>query len=616
MGKAPLSKQFITLESPWQDPIRKSVFNFTSSLIKKISGLSKVDQYWQKMQVHNPTGFEEDPHKLIEALFVEMNISYDIKSLEPLPTDGPTIILANHPYGMVDGLILLHYLLKIRPDTKVLVNGFLEKAHYLNNHFISVDPFDKRPLSKNARGLRESFKWLKQGGLLVVFPSGEVSSWNWKKHKISEPSWSPTVAGISRLSGAKVIPFYMEGHHKALFHLAGVIHPRLRTLLLPHANITFKDKNFKAVLGQPITSQKLNKFESDIDMVQWLRFRTYLLKTHLDNFNLDQVEDITDNALPISLPQSKAILNKEYESIAPQRILSSSQNLVAFYCKACETPYLIKEIGRLREETFRLVGEGTGQHEDIDHFDDTYHHLILWDKKENEVCGAYRFGLTDDLTKSEGIKALYTSTLFDINPDFLQKINPAIEMGRSFIVPTWQRNPQALLTLWRGIAEWCFQNPKYNKLFGVVSISADYHPLSREIISLFLKQHSWYKELAPLVKAKNPIKEKKLKKIDGKISGSLLTDPDDIFAFVAQIESGRNIPVLLKQYLKLGGRLLGFNIDPNFGDCMDGLIIVDLKETEPSILGRFMGADKAAAYLRWHKLDENQKTDPQNLIVN
>ncbi len=614
MGNQAPDQQFITLESPWQDPIRKSAFNSVSSIAKKISGLSLVDEYWQKMLINHPKGFENDPKSLIDALFAEMNISYDVTSLAPIPNEGPAIILANHPYGMVDGLILLRHLLDIRSDVKILVNGLLTKAQYLNAHLINVDPFDKKPQSKNSRGLRESLKWLKQGGLLVVFPSGEVSSWKWKKRKISEPAWSPTISGIARVSGAKIIPFYIEGHHKTIFHLAGIIHPRLRTILLPRMNISFKDKSFKAVSGQAITPQKFNKFESDIDMIQWLRFRTYLLKTHLENFNLDQVEDITDNALPIAPPQSKEQLCKEYENIGKQNILSRSQDLVVFHCQAHQTPYLIKEIGRLREETFRLVGEGTGQHEDIDNFDDTYHHLILWNEKANEVCGAYRFGLTDKLTQNNGIKALYTSTLFDMQTGFIEKINPAIELGRSFIVPHWQRNPQALLTLWRGMAEWCFQNPKYSKLFGVVSISADYHPLSREIIALFLKRHSWYKELAPLVKAKNPIKSKKIKKIDGKIPRDLLADPDDISAFVAQIESGRNIPILLKQYLRLGGRLLGFNIDPNFGDCMDGLIIVDLKDTELNILGRFMGADKAEAYLKWHELDADKKIEPQKLI--
>ncbi len=614
MGNNPLPKQFISLGSPWQDPIRKTAFNFGTYLVKKISGLSLVDEYWQRMIANNPQGFEKDPKSLIDALFKEMNISYDIKSLAPIPAKGAVVLLANHPYGMIDGLILLRHLLDIRSDVKVLVNGLLGQVEYLKPNFISVDPFDNKPQSRNAKGLRESLKWLRNEGALVIFPSGEVSSWKWRKRRVSEPAWSATAAGIARMSNAKVIPFYMGGRHNWLFHSAGLIHPRLRTLLLPRANITQKDKILHGVSGQVISSQKLDKFASDMDMIRWLRFRTYLLKTHLDDFHMDQVEEITDNALPISPPQSKQHLKDEYENIGLKRILAQSQDLDVFHCKANEAPYLIKEIGRLREETFRLVGEGTGQHEDIDHFDDTYHHLILWDKKESEICGAYRFGLTDELTQNSSVKALYTATLFDMQPGFLQKIDPAIELGRSFIVPKWQRNPQALLTLWRGMAEWCFQNPRYSKLFGVVSISADYHPLSREIIALFLRRHSWYKELAPLVKAKNPIKSKKLKKIDGKVSGDLLMDPDDISAFVAQIESGKNIPVLLKQYLKLGGRLLGFNIDPSFGDCMDGLIIVDLKDTEPNILGRFMGADKATAYLKWHKLDNNKKQKPQNLI--
>ncbi|MFV0430585.1 MAG: lysophospholipid acyltransferase family protein [Alphaproteobacteria bacterium] len=603
-------KQLIDLPSPWQDPLRKSVFN----IAKAFAGIQKSNKMWNHYIQDHPID-ENDPKAVIDGLFGFCHNCYHIKDegLANIPTSGPTIMVSNHPFGFIDGILLIRAALEVRSDVKVLANGFLHNIGALSPLFINVNPMGNTPNTQNMQGLRKVLKWLRAGGLLIVMPSGEVAARKWTNWKIREPKWSPTLGGIARMSEAQVIPCFIDGHNDPLFQMAGFIHPRLRTLMIPRANIKHKNKVFQASIGSPISPKKLERFTSDSDMTQWLRFRSYLLKTNLDSYGIADMADIAENALDIIPPAPKIELAKEFESMPSSRMLAQSNGLCAFYCKASEAPYMMQEIGRLREETFRLVGEGTGQASDLDSFDKHYFHLILWNKEENEICGAYRFGKTDELTKNKGIKALYTASLFKMDKGFLEQMNPALEVGRSFIIPKYQKSPLALLTLWRAIAQWCFLHPHYNKLFGVVSVSADYHPLSREIISLFLKQHSWFQELAPLVKARKPVTEKKIKKIDGKVPKSLLSDPEDISAFVAQIESGRDIPVLLKQYLKLGGRLLGFNIDPDFGDCMDGLIVVDLKETELKVLARFMGSNQAKAYFRWHELADDAKATTKTI---
>ncbi|MFV0322053.1 MAG: lysophospholipid acyltransferase family protein [Alphaproteobacteria bacterium] len=604
-------KSLIQLPSPWKDPARKWVFNRA----KSIAGINKIDKIWQDYTQEYNIDYANDPKAFIDALLASRGNRFEIKAsdLANIPPKGATIIVANHPFGFIDGIMLIRAALDVRADVKVLGNGFLTGISHLSPYFISVNPMSNHANTQNTHGLRAVLKWLKQDGLVIIMPSGEVSARKWPKMDISEPEWSPTIGGIARMSGAQIVPCFIDGQNDWLFQTAGLIHPRLRTLLIPRANITHKNKVFQASIGKPISPKKITRFTDDTELTQWLRFRTYLLKTNLANYDSTVVPSITKNALEIIPPLPKIQLVDEFENLEGARILAQSGSLYAFYCKAAEAPNMIQEISRLREVTFRPVGEGTGNHQDIDRFDEDYYHLILWDNAEHEICGAYRFGKTDELSESKGIKGLYTSTLFKMDKSFLDKINPALEVGRSFIVPSWQRKPQALLTLWRGIAEWCFLNPTHSRLFGVVSVSADYHPLSRELISLFLKQHSWYNELAPLVKAKRPITEKKIKKIDGKLHDSLLSDPEDISAFVAQIESGRDIPVLLKQYLRLGGRLLGFNIDPDFGDCMDGLIIVDLKETDFKVLARFMGVEKAKAYFAWHALSPQEQATTKTI---
>lgn len=602
-------KDFVTIRSPWQDPFRKALFHVAMVIVKLITGFNIIEKRWQHMLRDNPEGFENDPKTYLDAFFKENKLDWKIykDSIGSIPKEGPVIITANHSYGMIDGLILMRILLDIRSDIKVIANEFLDHIVPLKGLFFIVNPMEKKTQTRNLKGLRESIRWVKKGGALAVFPSGEVARWKLKKRRISETDWSPTVGGLIRMCDAQVIPCYFAGHLQWWFHVTGLISLKLGTFLLPRANIRQENKTIDICFGTPIPSSKLSQFASDVEMVRWLRFRTYLLKSNLVPFEPEDVQVLAEQGLDIVKAQDKDIMAAEVEALVPRRIVAESGSLITFYCMRREAPTLIKEVGRLREQVFRSVGEGTGKSIDIDHYDSYYHHLILWDKEEREICGAYRFGLSDKIVEEHGRDGLYTASLFRLKRGFLRKVNPAVELGRSFIIPKWQRKPQSLLTLWRGLAQWCFLHPRYNHLFGVVSISSDYNPLSRELIALFLKKHAWYEELSPTVKAKNPPSTKEIHKIDGKVKENLLADLDDISVFVAQIESGRDIPVLLRQYLKLKGRLLGFNIDSDFGNCMDGLIITDLKEIETKLLGRFMGLNKAKAYGCWHDLSDAEK---------
>lgn len=249
--------------------------------------------------------------------------------------------MANHPFGFIDGIMLIRAALDVRPDVKVLGNGFLTNIGHLSSYFISVDPMSNHANTQNTHGLRAVLKWLKQDGLVIIMPSGEVSAKKWPKMDISEPEWSPTIGGIARMSGAQIVPCFIDGQNDWLFQTAGLIHPRLRTLLIPRANINHKNKVFQASIGKPISPKKITRFTNDTELTQWLRFRTYLLKTNLANYDSKVVPSITKNALEIIPPLPKIQLVDEFENLGPERILAQSGSLCAFYCKAAEAPNMI-----------------------------------------------------------------------------------------------------------------------------------------------------------------------------------------------------------------------------------------------------------------------------------
>ena len=296
-----------------------------------------------------------------------------------------------------------------------------------------------------------------------------------------------------------------------------------------------------------------------------------------------------------------ALLKAEVEALPPDQLLCSSGGFRVLYARASQIPWCLEELGRLREISFRAAGEGTGRASDLDAFDAYYLHLFVWDAEANIIVGSYRLGLTDEILARYGKQGLYTHSLYKYGGRVLQSLNPAIEMGRSFVRAEYQRSYAGLLLLWRGIGCFIARNPRYAVLFGAVSISNSYDPASRQLIVDYLKANTIEADLARHVKSRRPFQRRKaLARDAGEVAA--LTSIEDLSRVVAQIEpDAKGVPVLLKQYLKLGGRVLGFNADAQFSDALDGLMKVDLRNSERRVLERYMGTEGAAAFLAYHE---------------
>ena len=290
-------------------------------------------------------------------------------------------------------------------------------------------------------------------------------------------------------------------------------------------------------------------------------------------------------------------LLSEVAALPASSHLADQGDLVAYLATAPQIPQLLEEIGRLREISFQAVGEGTGHEIDLDRFDKHYLHLFLWDHKQEQIAGAYRLAPTDKVIAEHGPEGLYCSTLFEFEAPFLKHLNPALELGRSFVVPAYQKSLAPLLALWKGIACYVSRNPRYHRLFGPVTISQDYAPISQDLIVRFLRENRWNRELGPLVRPLNPFPG------NPDISPRL-ESIDQVSARIAESEpDGKGIPILLRQYLKLNATLLEFNLDPAFSNCLDALILVDLHEAPDAALCRYMGKEAFAKFKREHKKD-------------
>ena len=541
-------------------------------------------------------------HALLESL----NIRYEClaEEIAHIPVEGPVIIAANHPFGLLDGVVLGAILRGLRPDFRIMTNSLVASVPQLHAYTIPVDPFGgSGAVHANRKPLRESVRWLRGGGLLAVFPAGEVASLQRGRSGITDSDWTENVVRLTELADARVIPVFFHGTNSPAFHLAGLIHQRLRTLLLPHELLNKADSTVRVSIGHPISPARLASKGGIEKATAYLRARTYMLGGRGVTLSKPRLHKPERHKQPVEIAaaQDPAAIRREIESLPEDRSLVRSNQYRVFVAKADEIPTVVLELGRLREITFRKVGEGTGTARDLDAFDRHYEHLFVWNHDTGELIGAYRIAKSDEVFDRFGAKGLYTSTLFKLDANFYQGIRPALELGRSFVRPEYQKGYLPLLLLWKGLGTYVARHPRYRTLFGPVSISKDYNPSSQALMVSFLRSHHCNEALAESVKPRKKFHVRGARHCDPRNFSSLLANLDELSEVVADLETdGKGIPILLQQYLNLRGQILDFSVDRKFSNVLDGLIVVDLLKPTQRQLERYMGKQNAADFLRFH----------------
>lgn len=570
-------------------------------MLSRALGLDEAEQTYHALQAMG------SDRPISDRLLQHLGVTYRVaeRDLKQIPRKGPVLVVANHPYGILESAVLATVLGQLRPDLRFLANGIITAIPEVRDLVIPVDVNGGEDAARsNQGGLRKALEFLHRGGLLVVFPAGEVSHFQYRAREVTDPAWNDAIArmiaiAVRRGAGPAVVPIYIHGANSLMFQAAGFIHPRLRTALLPRELLNKKRRLVDLRIGSAIDGKKLLEIPSDEERIQYLRWRTYLLA------NRNEYKARTSWPLPrrgfqkaapepVAPPVEPVRLASEITALSP---VAQSGDLEVYLAAAHQIPAVLREIGRLREITFRAAGEGTGKALDVDQFDPHYLHLFVWNVVKQEVAGAYRLAGTDMLRRQTGRQGLYTANLFEYGDAFLDRLGPALELGRSFIRAEYQKGFAPLLLLWKGIGKYIAQNPRYKVLFGPVSISNQYQSLSREIMVTFLQKFASLRELASLVSNRNPYRPRPASGIPS--SGF---DIEDLSVVVSDLEPSRaGVPVLLRQYLRLGGKLLGFNVDPQFSNALDGLILVDLTKTERKLLERYLGAREASQFLAYQE---------------
>ncbi|MCG6967547.1 MAG: lysophospholipid acyltransferase family protein [Chromatiaceae bacterium] len=593
MGNTP-GKGPISLDGAPQLTPSCKLNSFIEVVLEKTSGLKYLDSCYKQI----PSII--DQRAFLDRVLETFNIRYRLprEEMASIPANGPLVIVANHPFGAIEGVIIGEILCQVRSDVKIMANVPLSRIPELDSLFISVDPYaGEDGAARNITPLKKAVRWVREGGVLVVFPAGDVARFSPKRRAVVDPPWRATVGGLIRMTGAPVMPVYFYGANGMLFQLAGMLHPRARTALLPRELINKANTTITLRVGESIDARRLKAQGSDQRLIDYLRLRTMALKNRAGAalHAAGQTTPIQVDGIAVAEPVPARLLASEVETLGKQCCLARTGNLSVYLADSEQIPWVLREIGRLREITFRATGEGTGQARDLDLYDEYYKHLFVWNNEAGELVGAYRLGLADEIYARFGKKGLYTQSLFRYRGQLLRQLNPAIELGRSFVRQEYQRSFSPLMLLWKGIGRFIADNPRYSVLFGPVSISNEYQTASQQLMVDFLRTTTSDPRLARYVRPRRPFRGRA--DLECRECSHTL-DMDGISDLVTSIEpDNKGVPILLKQYLKLGGKILGFNVDDSFNDALDCLIMLDLRQADHKVLAKYMGSEAAATFL-------------------
>jgi len=558
---------------------------FSGWLLMKVLKISTMNKIYDRNKHLSDLEF-------LNAILDEFQIKFEIpeEDLKRLPKTGPYITVSNHPLGGIDGILLLKLMLEQDPDFKIIANFLLHRIEPLKPYVMPVNPFESHKDAKSSvTGIKDALRHLSDGKPLGIFPAGEVSTYKDGKLVVDKP-WEEGAMKLIKKAKVPVVPIYFHAKNSRLFYFLSQLSDTLRTAKLPSELLTQKDRVIKVRIGKPISVAEQSEYETLESYTEFIRIKTYMLANPFEKET--KLIDTSNLNLKISSRGPKDIAtpahhDKIMAEIAALRKgeyrLLQSKNYEVFFVSADKIPNILHEIGRLREITFREVGEGTNESLDLDQYDKYYHHMFLWDDDTKQIAGAYRMGLGAEIYKKYGIDGFYLHDLFRFEPELYDMMSKSIEMGRAFIVKNYQQKPMPLFLLWKGIVHTTLHYPDHKFLIGGVSISNQFSDFSKSLMIEFMKSHYYDPYIAQYI---HPKKEYKVKLKDADkdfVFNEAEADLNKFDKFIEEVEPGNlRLPVLIKKYIKQNARVVAFNVDPLFNNAIDGLMyirIADLPES-------------------------------------
>jgi len=555
---------------------------FIGWILMKLLRISELNKIYDRHKNKSDLDF-------LNGILDDVNINFKIpeNDLKRIPKEGAFITVSNHPLGGIDGILLLKLLLEKRPDYKIIANFLLHRIEPMKPYIMPVNPFEDRKDAKSSiAGIKSALKHLRDGYPLGIFPAGEVSTYKDGK-LIVDKEWEPGAVKLIYKAQVPIIPIYFHAKNSKLFYLLSRLSGTLRTAKLPSELVSQGKRDIRVRIGNPINLKDQEQYKNIDDFHQFIRKKTYMLANTFEDKSSKKINaSLKKTRKPkriIDPIDSKLLIDEVDKLRNTEHRLFSTKNYDVYLAETQDIPNLLQEIGRLREITFREIGEGTNKKIDLDKYDKFYKHLFLWDNEKHILVGAYRMGFGKDIFKKYGINGFYINTLFRIEPELFNMMKQSIEMGRAFIRSEYQLKPMPLFLLWRGIIHITLRYPEYKYLIGGVSISNQFSEFSKSLMIEFMKSNYYDPYVAQYIRPKKEYKVK-LKDADKDfVFDAVKSDMKKLDRIIDELEPGNlRIPVLLKKYVKQNSKIVAFNVDPKFNNAVDGLVFARIADLPDS----------------------------------
>jgi putative hemolysin len=497
------------------------------------------------------------------------NFQYMVSSsdIENIPTEGRVLIVANHPLGGLDALALIKLVSEVRKDVKIVANDMLSSIEQIRELLLPIDNINQKYTKSSIRAIYDT---LNRDEVVIIFPSGEVS--RAKTTGIKDLKWHSGFLSFAQKSKSPILPIFIKARNSIPFYFFSSISRKASSIFLVDEMFKQRDKSLSFSIGQMIPYENLNLMGVE------KRAITKLLQKHLIRIAKGK-KGIFQTQKAIAHPENRQELRRELKEkcklIGNSRDNKDNKEIYLYEYK--DSTIILKELGRLREITFRKTGAGSGKKRDKDSYDFYYKHIILWDEKDLEIAGSYRIADVSEIIAKFGEKGLYTSTLFNYKENFKPYLQNSIELGRSFVQPKYWGS-RALDNLWYGIGAYLREYPHIKYMFGTVTLSNSYPLYAQELIIGFYQKFFGVDEVVEandrFILQENEFFQNEYRESLGELKRKLK-------------EMDSTIPTLFKQYTELceedGIQFLDFGIDRDFNDAIDGFILVHvdkIKETK------------------------------------
>lgn len=545
--------------------------NSALGILRKITREKEINAFLKEHKGNR--GFD-----FIDRIFDYFNFSYSVSQRERnnIPAQGRVVIIANHPIGSLDGLALLRLVSEVRRDVKIVANDMLMTFEALHELLLPLDNMTRATYKQSYKAILQA---LNNDEAVIIFPAGEVSRAS--PQGIRDGKWQAGFLHFARKTQSPLLPVFVSAKNSWLFYSASMLFKPLATALLAHEMFNKHSAEIKFRVGEMIPHHALeSEHLADKSLIK--RIKKHLYKIG----NGKNAIFVTEKT--IAHPEDLNLLRQEFKSA--QLIGTTRDNHNIFLCDYENHPCIMREIGRLREFTFRLVGEGTGARRDIDKYDHYYRHLVLWDEEKLCIAGAYRLGEAHKIIHNQNAQSLYTAELFTFAAEMDQYLAQGLELGRSFVHPDYW-GKASLDYLWQGLGAYLHHHPQVRYVFGPVSMSAQYSKYLRDLLVYYYQTYYTHEETLAEGKHQHEINETQLIEFQNQFSK---LDREQGFSLLQEIfqKHETKVPVLFKQYAALyeeeGYKLLAFSVDSEFGNCLDGLFIGDIKQMKAAKRARYI----------------------------